>query len=202
MKTKIWWNGLIIIGVIGILYLIYSREFKDNSKVVLSSGDTIISKKTWHSMLNLANKKPEIRIDTVYVKGDVVYLKPDLPKPVLNDSINEYKDSIENNQIDVNIDLKIKGELLSCVWYYKPIKQVITTRLTEYVPKLVNNEIKVEVPKNGFYVYGLVGGNQNSFMYGAGIDLITKKDKTVGYFYQRLGNKDFHSVKVGFRLVK
>jgi hypothetical protein len=58
------------------------------------------------------------------------------------------------------------------------------------------------VPQNGFYLYGIAGGNDKSFLFGGGLDFITKKNTEIGYMYQRFGTDNFHSIKVGIKLFR
>jgi hypothetical protein len=196
----LWKNGIVVLLVIGGLYIIFLRECK-NERPCLAKDEIAIKKSVWDSIQTLANKPPEVKIDTVYIKGKTVYIQVNTPvaKPDPKDStINDYTDSIKNKSIDVLVALKVKGSLLNINWEYTPIVTEVLKTETIYVPKIINNP--VATPKNGLYVHTTAGGNANSFLFGGGLDFITKKNTEIGYVYQRYGSNNFHSVKLGFKL--
>jgi hypothetical protein len=198
-------TNVIKIGI-GILFLagMFSMAIvlRDCSKADCpGKGNVIISKAVWDSIQKIADLPPKIHIDTVKIKGDVVYVHSPIPKPEPGpDSakIKIYKDSLVNKDINVWATLKVKGDLIDREWKYTPIKTEVIKEITTYVPKIVNNEVKV--PQRGLYINGSVGGNANAFIFGAGADLITKKNTEFGYFYQRYGSVNFHSIKMGIKL--
>lgn len=178
-------------------------------------GQVLVPQQAWDSILALANKPPEVRVDTVYVDRPVVTPKPQpsLPQPqpvdatdiggiidASNEGIYLYQDSLVKDDIRVWSDLWIQGTLLDRKWRYTPITTQITTERTVYVPKVVEVVKTVETARNAFYVYAVTGGNANRFVYGGGVDLATKQGLIVGYQYQRLGGEGFNSVRIGFRL--
>jgi hypothetical protein len=162
-----------------------------------------IKKSTWDSILKIKETPPKITIDTVYLKGDVVYVERKLPVPVKSQkdtTITVYTDSLVNKEISVWVKDTVKGVLVSREWQYSPIVQKVVKETTIFQPKIVMVDVPINIPKNGFYFYALTGGNSNAFIYGGGIDWITKKDRQIGYSYQRFGNVGFHSVRIGMKI--
>lgn len=199
MKNS-WITPLIILVIICVLYGIYRAEFKKANRVVLEENEMIIKKSVWDSLSLLANKKPIVKIDTFYLAGKVKYVTKEVPIPVETDSLHIYSDSLVAPDINVRIYDMTSGKILSREWRYVPMIMQVKEFRTEYVPQIINNPVKVPIPKNGFYIYGIAGGNESTFTFGTGVDLITKKDRLIGYEFQRLGDKNIHSVKVGLQI--
>lgn len=197
----IWKNGVIVLLIIAVLYIIFLRECK-KPEPCPAKDEIIIKKSDWQSMIDAANKPA--KHDTVWLKGDIVYVPttPDnpLPQPQPKDSTNTYADSLINKEIDVHYDFEVKGTLLNRSWSYKPIVE----RITDSIPYPVPVEIlkTVKVPQNGLFGYISAGGNADSFLFGGGIDYITKRNTVLGYQYQRFGTDNFHSVKIGIKLFR
>lgn len=195
MKS-LWKNGIVIILLVGGLYVIFLREC--NKTNCPANDQVLVSKSVWDSILVLADKPPIIKIDTVYKKGTLVYVDKPLPIPIVdkNDStINHYSDSLVNKEIDVRVDFKTQGKLLDLKWRYSPIITEIVKNTTVFVPKIVDRPVPVS--KGGLYVSGILGGNANSFLPGAGLDWITKKGTVIGGIYQRYGKENIYSFKLG-----
>ena len=187
---------LIIVG-----YLLFLNKKNSTNNVTLKSTEMIIQKSAWDSIKKISEMKPEIIRDTVYIKGPVRIITKEVPVPIeIKDSIKTFKDSVKNESIDVSYTYKIKGSLLSTQWEYTPITREVTEIRKEYIPKIVDNIVNVPVPKNGLYLNGIMGGNMNSFLFGAGLDFITKKDRQFGYQYQRFGSSGFHLIKLGIKI--
>ena len=199
----LWKSGVLILLIIGIVYILYLRECTRPLSCP-AEDEMIIKTSVWDSILVLADKPAEVRIDTEYIKGDIIYISSiPLPDPIIepNDTtINNYADSVVNKDIDVHYDFKVQGVLLNREWSYRPITTEIRIDSIIYVPKLVNVPIPVIQAKNDFYLSGVAGGNKNTFLFGGGLDLITKKETMLGYQYQRFGDENFHSVRVGFKI--
>lgn len=175
MKNTSWITPLIILVIICILYGIYRKEFKKENHVILADDEMVISKATWDSLGKLANKKPIVKIDTFYEQGKTKYVVREVPIPVEVDSLHSYVDSLVTPDINVKVYDLTSGKLLSREWRYVPMIMKVKELRTEYVPQIINNPVKVPIPKNGFYLYGTAGGNENTFLYGAGLSLITKR---------------------------
>ena len=194
-------NGALILLAIVVVYLIFLRECKKPSPCP-PVGSVLIPQKTWDSIQALADKPPIIKIKKEYIKGDTVYIIKNLPVPVpdLKDTtILNYHDSLKNENIDVWIDFRLHGTLLDHKWGYVPITKQITLEKIKYVPQIV--EKPISVLKNGYYFSGLLGGRAGEpIMVGVSLDLITKKDNLYGLQYQRLGNLNFYSIKIGAKL--
>ena len=200
----LWKSGVLILLIIGVLYIIFLRECK-HPLPCPAQDEVIIKQATWDSILALANKPPEVRIDTQYIKGDVIYVSVPVPTPTpdpIDSTINHYSDTLQKKDIHVWVDYSIRGTLLNRTWHYKPIQTIVTIDSIIYVPKIIIEERFITVPKNGLYGYATFGGNKNTFLFGGGMDWITKKDTQIGYMYQRYGDENFHSVKLGVNLFR
>jgi hypothetical protein len=190
-------SGLGVLVLILLGYIFISRQCSKSTNCP-PKGYVLVSQATWDSIQTLANKPPAIKRDTVYIKGKIIYVNSPLPiaKPKTEDStINSYSDSIVNKQINVHYNFDIKGKLLCREWSYIPITTQITIEKTIYVPKIVNNPVPTS--KAGLFISALVGGNKETFLFGGNLDLITKKNTMIGVVYQRWGNDNLYSVKLG-----
>lgn len=193
-------SGILILVIIGVLYLIFLRECK-KTEPCPPDGKVLIDQSIWDSILIIANMPPVTVIDTFYLKGDTVYIISPLPVPVPDpedSTINNYADSLVNDKINVWYDFRLRGTLLDRQWKYIPITTQIVKETTNYVPKIVDNPIPVS--QRGLYLSGLIGGNEQSFLFGGSLDLITKKDNLYGLQYQRLGNDNFYSFRLGAKI--
>jgi hypothetical protein len=201
---EIWKNGVVVLLVIAVLYIIFLRECKKPDPGP-AKDEIIIKKSDWQSMIDAANK-PATH-DTIWLKGDIVYVPttpdnplPD-PQPEPNNSTNTYADSLVNKEIYVHYDFKIKGTLLSRNWSYRPIIEIRTDSIP-YPVYVKGDPYEVKISQRGLYIYGSAGGNDKSFLFGGGLDFITKKNTEIGYMYQRFGNQNFHNIKVGIKLFR
>jgi len=198
----LWKSGILILLIIGVIYIIFLRECK-HLPICPPDNTVLVPRQTWDSILALANKPPQVTIDTVWVTKPVTEPDPQPPLPdpqPVGDSINFYADSLVNSEIGVWVDLKIKGELLSREWRYTPIVVEINKDSIIYIPEIVYVSKSVKTPQNGLYGYGIAGGNSGAFLFGGGVDFITKKDTELGYMYQRYGSLNFHSIKIGAKI--
>jgi len=198
----IWKNGVIILLIISVLYIIFLREC-ERPEPCPPKGKILIAQQTWDSIQALANKQPIVKIDTIYLKGEIVYVDKPLPPPQIDltdTTINIYHDTLLKKDIDVNYTFKVRGELLNRKWTYRPIITTITIDSLIYIPKIVEVEKFITQAKNGLYAYGLAGGNGDNFLFGGGLDLITKKETMIGYQFQKFGSDNLHFVKIGVRL--
>ena len=195
-------NGAIVLLIISVLYILFLRECKKPPPCP-AEDEKIVKKKDWQSMIDAANKPPIIHIDTVYQKGKTIVINTPLPPSDPNDTITfTYSDSLVQKDVDVHYDFRSEGKLLERKWSYKPIQTIIHE--IDSIPYAVPVEIQtvIKVPQNGLYGYGIAGGNGKSFLWGGGLDYITKKNTEIGYLYQRYGTENFHSVKLGMTLFK
>ena len=197
---EIWKNGVVILLIIAGIYIIFLRECKRPAPCP-AEDEVLVKKDIWKDMIALADKPAVTHIDTFYIKGETVYVDKLIPVPVVDPAdttINIYNDSLLRKDIDVQYTMKVRGELLNRKWSYNPIVTEILRVDSIYVPKIV--EMPVEVPKNGLYLSGLAGGNKSAFLFGGGLDLITKKETMIGYQFQRFGNDNFHSIRFGAKI--
>jgi hypothetical protein len=198
---NLWASGVLILVIIGVLYIIFLRECK--TVKCPPNGFLLVKQSTWDSIKILANKPPVIKIDTFYQDRPVITPRPQppLPKPMISKvdtTIRNYSDSLVNKKVKVWIDLKLKGTLLDRNWRYVPVTTEINQTETIFVPKIVDNPVPVS--QRGFYLYGTAGGNATAFLFGGGLDYVTKNNTELGYMFQRFGTANFHSVKVGIKL--
>lgn len=199
----LWKSGVLILMIIGVLYILFLRECK-NPFPCPAEDEKIVKKSDWQSMIDAANKPPIIHIDTVYIKGETVYVPgipvSDLPDVDPDSIIFSYEDSLVNKEIDVKYSFVTEGRLLAKEWSYKPIQTIIheIDSIPYPVPVEVLKELKIA--QNGLYLYGTAGGNDKSFLFGGGLDYITKKETELGGMYQRFGSENIYSIKLGVRL--
>jgi hypothetical protein len=188
-------GGLGIFVLVLLVYIFFLRQCGSKTTDCPPKGQMLISKQAYDSIQALLKKPP--KIDTVKVKGDIVYISQPTPiaKPELGDStINNYDTTLcKQDTIDVQVKLKVKGTLLKWDWYYTPMTTTIT--IEKYVPKIVDNP--VPMPKAGLFISVLAGGNKETFLFGGDLDLIMKKNTVIGFVYQRWGNDNLYSVKLG-----
>ena len=196
----LWKSGVLILLIIGVLYIIFLRECK--SPPPCPAKDEIILKRaTWDSIKKIADLPATVHIDTFYLKGDTIWIDKPLPLPDPKDTITfTYQDSLVQSDIEVHYNFRSEGRLLERRWRYKPIQTLIHE--IDSIPYPVYTEIIkiVNQPQNGLYIYGTAGGNANAFIFGGGLDFITKKNTELGYMYQRFGTDRFHSFKLGVKI--
>jgi hypothetical protein len=194
---KILKNGSLVLLILAGCYILFLRECRTGK---IPKGKILIEKSVWDSIQKIAHKPPTIKIDTFYKQGPIVYIYKPLPKPIpeKDTTINDYKDSLVNKDINVHVADKIQGTLLDRRWSYYPMTKEIIKTITQYVPQIINNPVPVS--KAGLYGYATIGGNMNAFLFGGGLDCITKKNTEYGLMYQRYGNINFYSVKLGVKL--
>jgi hypothetical protein len=200
---NLWQSGIVILLIIGGLYIIFLRECKEKP-VCPPEGKILINQSTWDSIIKISNTPPKVIIDTFWKKGEIIYVNVPVipqPKPDPKDStINNYEDSLINKEIDVKTFMKVRGFLLGLKWQYHPIIKIIRIDSTIYIPKIVIEEKVSYIERNDLILNASLGGNQNAFLLGGGVDFITKKGTEIGYFYQRYGALGFHNIKIGVRL--
>lgn len=199
----LWKSGVLVLMIIGVLYILYLRECKH--PLPCPAEDEVILKKTaLDSILKIVSTKPTVHIDTVYIKGDPV-LVPGIPVADIPDIdpdslIFSYEDSLVNKEIDVRYSFVTEGKLLAKEWSYKPIQTIVHKIDSIPYPVYVETIKELKVPQNGLFLYGTAGGNDKSFLFGGGVDYITKKETELGAMYQRFGSENFYSVKLGVRI--
>jgi hypothetical protein len=200
----LWKGGVLILLIIGVLYIIFLRECK-HPLPCPPKGQVIIDQSTWDSILALANKPSEVTIDTFWLEKPIVIpdIQPPIPSPQINPAdttIKIYADSLVNKEVSVHYDFKVRGVLLIRKWSYRPITVEIRKDSIVYVPNIVPVDKPVPVKQNGLYGNVVFGGNKDAFLFGGGLDFLTKKDTEIGYMYQRFGDQNFHSIKLGGKI--
>lgn len=201
LLTKILGNGFLVLLIVSVFYILYLRECKKPPECP-AKDEVIVKKDIYNAMIAAADKPATIHIDTFYIKGDIVYIPGITPIPIptvdpVDTTVNIYNDSLVKKDIDVNYIFKVRGILLNRKWSYKPIISIVKEVDSIPYPKIVEVPTIVTKARNGMYLYGIAGGNQSAFLFGGGLDFITKKNTEIGYQYQRFGNLNFHSVKFG-----
>ena len=191
-------NGVLIVITIGILYIIYLREWKQDR--CPPKGYTVVSNTFIDSLKKVANMKPLVIVkDSIVYRDTIIYVNHPVPYPLPIDSTtNLYRDSLYNDSIRVWTDITVNGRINRIVWKYQPVifqRDSITTIFKPYpVP------YEVPIKKTGLYISGKIGGNENMFIYGVDLDMINKKDNLYGIQYQRLGPNNLYLFKVGIKL--
>jgi hypothetical protein len=196
-------NGLLVLLLVGSFYIIFLRECRRVADPCPGEGKLIVSRAAWDSLLAVADRDPVVRVDTVWLKGDVIEVIKEVPVggvDIADTSVTVYADSLVNDSIDVGIRMGVRGELLWWKWRYRPVTQVIHIDSTIYVGVPVEVPVETVVNRRGLYGYGIAGGAEDAFLWGGGVDFITRNDTEIGYMYQRFGDRGFHSVKVGVKL--
>ena len=203
LLAKIFSNGFLVLLIVAIFYILYLRECK-RPEPCPGKDEVLVPLDVWNKIQALANKPAIIHIDTVKIKGDIVYVPvapPPVPQPdPIDPTINNYADSLVNKEINVWYNYKVRGTLLERNWKYVPMVTLIKEIDSIPYPKIVEVPKPFKVPQNGLYVYGTGGGNSTSFLFGGGLDFITKKNTELGYMYQRFGKENFHSFKLGVKI--
>jgi len=191
--------SIVLIILLG-LFILYLLECK-RAPECLKDGEMIIAESVWDEIKALADKPPEIQIDTFIIKGETVYIDHPVPIPVpdpADTTILVYSDTLNNDSINAWIDFRLRGELISLRWGYTPLTTEIIQETTIYVPQIVNNEVPVY--KREIFLSGAVGGNVHSFTYGADVDYVNKKRNIYGFQYRRIQDDNFYMIKVGAKI--
>ena len=202
LLKKILGNGFLVLLIVAVFYILYLREC-DRPEPCPAKNEIIVPLKVWNEIQELANKPAITHIDTFYIKGKTIYIDKPFPVAVVDPedtTINIYNDSLLRKDIDVNYTFKVRGVLLNRKWSYNPVITEVFRVDSIYIPKIV--EISLKVPQHGLFGYITAGGNADSFLFGGGFDFITKKSTELGYMYQRYGNDNIHSVKLGIKLFR
>jgi hypothetical protein len=197
--NNLWKNGIVLLVVVGLSYLLFARTCKQECPI---KGNVLIPEKAWDSIKAIANRPPIVKIDTVWKERIIIKPSPQPPIPVahvVDSVVNSYSDSLVNKEINVWVDYKVRGLLLERNWSYKPIMCVVTKDSISFVSVPYETIKLVKSPQNGLYGYLTAGGNRSSFLYGAGLDFINKKENVFGGMFQRFGSMNIYSVKLGMK---
>ena len=187
----------IIAIVLLIAFVIFSRECKRDLSP--PAGMTLVSDSFIDSLEKVALMKPDTLYDTLYLKGDIVYVPGEVPEPIIIDTQTKfYSDSIVNDSISVWAKILVKGEILKWDWRYRPI--ILKETITIEKPKPYPVPYEVVVNRTEMYGSVLVGGNQSAFVLSGQLDLITRNDNIYGLQYMRFGNDNFYLFKLGTKI--
>jgi len=194
---NLWKSGILVLLIIGIVYIIFLRECKYKPP----EGFSLVETYYLEALEKIVNTPPDTFVVTKLIKGDPVTIThTEFVYVTDSTQLKIYTDSIVNDSINVWSSIYIDGFLRSWEWKYKPITTTIERNINIYVPKIV--EKPVPVPVKGLYLSGIAGGNMDSFVFGAGIDFITKKNNLYGLQYQRFGEKNIYSVRIGAKIFR
>jgi len=187
----------IIAIVLLIAFVIFSRECKRDLSP--PAGMTLVSDSFIDSLKIIASEAPDTVTETIYIKGDVVYVPGEVPEPIIIDTQTKfYSDSIVNDSISVWAKILVKGEILKWDWRYQPI--ILKETITIEKPKPYPVPYEVVVNRTEMYGSVLVGGNQSAFVLSGQLDLITRNDNIYGLQYMRFGNDNFYLFKLGTKI--
>ena len=187
----------IIAIVLLIAFVIFSRECKRDLSP--PAGMTLVSDSFIDSLKIIASEAPDTVTETIYIKGDVVYVPGEVPEPIIIDADTKvYKDSIVNDSVSVWASVTVKGEILKWDWRYRPIIKETTITIEKPIPIPV--PYKVVYSRTEMYGSVLVGGNQTAFILSGQLDLIIKNNNIYGLQYMRFGNDNFYLFKLGTKI--
>ena len=183
--------------VVIIVYILFLQQCRGKNYWI-PKGKVLISESLYDSLKNF---KPDTIInitDTFKIK-DTVYLTHDSLIYVEDSTgIKHYSDSIVNKDIRIWDNISVQGFITKWDRRYEPVIHTITEKITVTVPQII--EHTVYNSDNGLYSSIIVGGNSNTFAFGGGVDLITKKDYLYGLQYQRIFNENVYLFKLGFKI--
>jgi len=190
-------SGILILIVILVAIIIFLHQCRGEDYYI-PKDKVLISQSLYDSLKNF---KPDtiINVTDTFTIKEPVYIRHD-SLIYIEDStgIKHYPDSIVNNDIRIWDDIYVQGIITKWDRRYEPVIHTITETVTVTVPQIV--EQPVFYTDNGLYLTGIMGGNSNSFIFGAGLDLVTKKDLVYGFQYQRFGDQNFYSLRFGTKL--
>ena len=197
MKKLLKSGVAILIGIM-VLYIIYLQQCR-RPDYKTPDGFVLVSDSLWNIVTTIEHKSPVVIVDTITEKGETIYLTDTVLVPVvINDSVNFYTDSIVNDSIRIWDELYVQGIITKWDRRYEPIIVTIKKEITVTAPQII--ERPVPKPSNGIFISGIAGGNANAFVFGAGVDLVTKKNNIYGFQYQRFGDQNFYSIRVGSKI--
>ena len=166
-------------------------------------GKLLVSQEFLDSLTYIANLPPIIIVkdsiihDTIWIK-DTHY-----PEPIpIDTTLNQYEDSLYiKDTVDVSIRFQTTGVVKEGIhWTFKPIYHIRETIIEKPVPYPVIEKVPVPTYKTGIYISGVAGGNDNVFIFGSDLDIVSKNDYIYGFQYRRFGNDNIYGVKFGVNL--
>lgn len=189
----------VVAVIILVIVLIFTREFKRN-EICPPEGYALISDNFIDSLTAIANMPPDTIRDTLFLKGDIVYLPgKEVPVPVPVDAkINFYADSIVNDSVSVWVEITVRGIITKWDWKYQPI--IIKESVTIKIPVIKPVPYEVSISKSGMYASLGIGGNQSAFILFGGIDYINRKDKLYGVQLMRWNEQNYYLFRLGTKI--
>jgi hypothetical protein len=145
--------------IVILLVLILSGLFLNR----LHKGRVTVDKHYLDSIIWKASIPPDTIIDTLWLKEEPVIVEKPIPIPVyLIDSTKTYIDSIVNKEIDAEVKLTVKGNLLGISWKYRPKITTVTKEIRIPEPYPVKYEVPISTPQKGtFLMLGIGKGFDN-----------------------------------------
>jgi len=194
---KLLTSGVLIIIAMMFVYILFLQQCRGEDYWI-PEGDVLISESLYDSLKNF---KPDtiINVTDTFTIKEPVYIRHD-SLIYIEDStgIKHYPDSIVNNDIRIWDDIYVQGIITKWDRRYEPVIHTVTETLTVTVPQIV--EQPVYNSDNSLYSSIIMGGNSNAFIFGAGVDMTTKKDYLYGFQYQRFGGENFYLFRFGMKL--
>ena len=190
-------SGILILIVVMVLYILFLQQCRSKDYWI-PKGKIVVNQSAWDSLKNVKPTIDTIIHDTINI-GDIIYVPKDSLIYVVDSmGMKHYSDSTVNDSIRIWNDLYVQGIIKRWEQRYEPVIKTIKETITNTVPQLV--EVPVYNSHNGLYPFIIVGGNSDSFIFGGGVDLITKKDYLYGLQYQKFGSENIYSFKLGFKI--
>lgn len=195
----------IIVFILGSIFglFIYNKFNKDS--FTLPEGKVIVSQKFLDSLTYIANLPPVI-VKKDSIVRDTIWLEKATDPTSNIDPVDSTITVINSNlyikdTIDTKINFKIKGELIGKIkWSFNPIYHYKIITIDRPKPYPIIEKVYKDKYRNGYYLSGNLGGNNRMFLLGADIDIVTKNDYIYGIRYQKFGDNNIYSVKVGINL--
>ncbi len=193
--TKFLGNIMSIVLALFVIFFLVDHCKRDPCP---GKGEVIVSQSFLDSLKKIAEMPPSIIIrDTIIYKDTTIYLEKPVPQPYYTDyPINKYRDSLQNADIRVWVDLKVKGYLEHWGWQYQPVFRFQTKET--YIPQPYPVGYEVEKPFTGFI--GQVGaGGGERLALSVEMGHINKRGRIIGGQYIRYGDKGFVLMKYGIK---
>jgi len=196
---------IIYVGLVLILAAFIAGFFVKRPTYKVPEGKVLVSQKFLDSLTYVANLPPDtiVKETVVYDTVWITEVHDPQPQPDPTDStLNVYRDSLViKDTVDVSIKFKTRGLLEGGIeWTFKPIYHFKEITIEKPVPYPIPYEVPVITYKTGFYLSGVAGGNDNTFIFGSDLDFVGKNDYIYGLQYRRFGDENIYGVKFGFNL--
>ena len=193
-------NTLLIVGIIGLLYILYLQECRRPLKCP-PPEQVLVAQSFLDSLEMIANQPPDTILvhDTSFITLRIqvpVYI----PAPVKIDSTtNFYEDSTVSDSIRHFQSIWVKGnEIIDWTKSYEPI--VFFREVRVEIPKPVPVPYEVPVVQRELFLYGTLGGSQIDPAFGVGVLFATKTRYVYGAEWVRWEATNIWSFKIGSRI--